>query len=274
MLKIKALWAEFTEVRAVTHASSIAYFTFLSLIPLLTLCISFVTMVGFGEREVAEFFSAMIPGTFDGFAKTLVNDAFKQSGIAFSLSAITLLWTASQGIRALYSALNAAYGEEESRSAVVIAAISIGMTLALGILLAATMYLVFGGAVTRALSSVIPGIEQKEGFLDVMSSVTMLVLGAIVLAVCYTYFPSGYRRFASQLPGAAIASLLCGLLTVGFHIYVDNFCNFEALYGSISTIALFLFWMYVVSYILIGCAFLNRALFSRSGSGRHRTKAS
>ena len=48
------------------------------------------------------------------------------------------------------------------------------------------------------------------------------------------------------------------MLTVGFHLYVDNFCNFDALYGSIATVALFLFWMYLISYILIACAFINR----------------
>ncbi|MBQ9003662.1 MAG: YihY/virulence factor BrkB family protein [Eggerthellaceae bacterium] len=261
--KAKALLTEFTAVNAATHASSIAYFTFLSLIPLITLSISLVTMTGLGQREVAEFFSATIPGTFNDFTKTLVDDAFKQSGIAFSLSVITLLWTASQGIRALHSGLNAAYCEKEERGPVVVAAISIGMVIALGALLAAAIYLVFGGVVTRAVESVIPGLEQQKDFMDIMNSAVLLTLSVIVLTACYTFLPFGQRRFVSQLPGAAIASLACGALTAGFRVYVDNFCNFEALYGSISTIALFLFWMYIVAFILIACAFFNRALHSR-----------
>ena len=261
--RAKTLLEEFSAVNAATHASSIAYFTFLSLIPLLTLCISLVTMTGLGEREVAEFLSATIPGTFNDFTKTLIEDAFKQSGIAFSLSAIMLIWTASQGIRALHGALNAAYGKQEERSPIAVAAISVGMVIALGILLAAAIYLVFGGAVTRAIASVVPELGQQRDFVNIINSAIMIAFGIIVLAACYAHLPFGQRRFSDQLSGAAIASLSCGALTVGFRVYVDNFCNFDALYGSISTVALFLFWMYIVAYILIACAFFNRVLISR-----------
>ena len=267
--RAKTLLEEFSAVNAATHASSIAYFTFLSLIPLLTLCISLVTMTGLGEREVAEFLSATIPGTFNDFTKTLIEDAFKQSGIAFSLSAITLIWTASQGIRALHSALNAAYGKQEERNPIAVVAISVGMVIALGILLAAAIYLVFGGAVTRAIAAVIPGLEQQKDFMGIVNAAILMALGIVVLAACYAYLPYGQRRFTRQLPGAVIASLACGALTAGFRVYVDNFCNFEALYGSISTIALFLFWMYIVAFILVACAFLNRALHSRTDRETH-----
>ena len=63
-----------------------------------------------------------------------------------------------------------------------------------------------------------------------------------------------------QLPGALLAFAACAAITFGFRIYVDNFCNFDALYGSIATVALFLFWLFVVSYVLIACAFLNHVL--------------
>jgi len=68
----------------------------------------------------------------------------------------------------------------------------------------------------------------------------------------------------TQLPGAVFASFACGVLTFGFHVYVDNFCNFEALYGSIATAALFLSWLFIVAYIFIAGAFLNRTVFSKN----------
>ena len=79
-------------------------------------------------------------------------------------------------------------------------------------------------------------------------------------AGCYTHLPSGSRRFVQQLPGALLAFAACAAITFGFRIYVDNFCNFDALYGSIATVALFLFWLFVVSYVLIACAFMNHVL--------------
>ncbi|HAM14533.1 MAG TPA: hypothetical protein DCP91_01435 [Eggerthellaceae bacterium] len=262
--KAKALWEEFSGIAAETHASSIAYFVFLSLIPLLTLNISIATMAGLDERQVVEFFSAIAPDTFDDFAKTLIGDAYKQSGLAFSLSTVTLLWTASRGIKALHSGLTAAYGVQEQRGPVAVAVICMGMAIILGILLAATIFLVFGGPVLRAMAWLVPGLEQRGDVLNALNAAAMAVLGTVALGLCYTYLPDGSRRFAAQLPGAVIASLSCGVLTLGFHVYVDNFCNSEALYGSIATIALFLFWMFLVSQILIVGAFLNRVRASSS----------
>ena len=256
--KGKALWARFSDVGAGTYASSIAYFTFLSLIPLIALCISLISVTGIGQQEVADFFASLVPDALDDFTRTLVDDAFRSSGLAFSLSTITLLWTASKGIRALRGSLNAAYGVEESRGALALAATSVVAAIILGSLLAATIYLVFSGNVMRAVAWIVPDLQHQEYVFNALNSTAMTALGALVVCACYTYFPAGTRRFASQLPGAVLASIACAVLTVGFHLYVDNFCNFDALYGSIATVALFLFWMYLISYILIACAFINR----------------
>ena len=222
-----AVFEEFGGLAPGTHASSIAYFMFLSLIPLVTLSISLTTMLGLGEREVADFLCALVPGAFDGFVRPLIHDAFSQSGVALSLSTVTLLMTASQGVRALLAALNAAYRVDEKRSPVLLFVLSSAASAVLVLLLAAAVYLVFGVA---------------------------------AICGCYTHLPSGSRRFVQQLPGALLAFAACAAITFGFRIYVDNFCNFDALYGSIATVALFLFWLFVVSYVLIACAFLNHVL--------------
>jgi len=114
--KVQALGEAFSSVDAGTHASSIAYFTFLPLIPLIALCISLVSTVGIGQREAVEFFTSLVPDAFDELATSLVNDAFERSGVALSLSTVTLIWSASQGVRALHSSLNAACKVQETRN--------------------------------------------------------------------------------------------------------------------------------------------------------------
>jgi YihY family inner membrane protein len=182
-------------------------------------------------------------------------------GVALSLSTLALLLTASQGVSALCRGLNAAYGVREERSGLVVAAISVGVAFVVGTLIAATVYLVFGSALMRAAATVAPSLEPQAGNTDIVSLVISVAVGIVLLDICYTFLPSGSRPLVRQLPGAAIASVLCGALTQGFRVYVDHFCNFDALYGSLSTVALFLFWMFIASFILIACAFLNRTIF-------------
>lgn len=261
--KAKDLWTKFAATGADTHASSIAFFTFLSLIPLLALYISLIMMMGIGEGKATDFLVGFAPNAFDDFTKTLVGDAAERSGVAFSLSTITLLWTASQGARALRTGLNAILGTEESRSVFTVIVISFAAVIGLGILLALTMYLIFGGAVTRAASLLASEYVEHDDLKDIVNSLVLALAGVIALALCYKFLPAESGRFRDQLPGAVFASVTCSLLSTGFRIYVDNFSNYDALYGDIATIALFLFWLYLVAHILLAGAFINR-IFAES----------
>ncbi|MDO4404426.1 MAG: YhjD/YihY/BrkB family envelope integrity protein, partial [Atopobiaceae bacterium] len=79
----------------------------------------------------------------------------------------------------------------------------------------------------------------------------------------YTFLPVGKRKIANQLPGAVFAVLACGVLSFGFRIYVDNYSSYSSLYGSIATVALFLYWMYLLGHVLIMGGFINWFLEER-----------
>ena len=63
----------------------------------------------------------------------------------------------------------------------------------------------------------------------------------------------------------------CGLLSFGFRVYVDWFADYTVLYGSIAAIAMLLFWMYFVFFILVAGGFINR-LAQRSWEARMRSE--
>ena len=249
-------------MNAGTYASSIAFFAFVSLVPLLALCISLVTLLGVGEQETADFFASLFPGALEGFVRGLIADAFKRSGLALSLSTILLLWSASKGVKALRKGLNSAFSEEESRSGPVVAAISIAAVLILGVLVAAVIYLVLNKSLIN-LFPVIASTLEGLGLLSMAVPIVIIILGILVLAACYAYLPAGKRRYRSQLPGAVFAVLACGVLSLGFRVYIDHFNNYTVLYGSLATVMLLLMWMYLMSYILVGGGFLNRCIARR-----------
>ena len=256
----RAIWADFSQIGVVTYASSISYFTFLSLVPMLAICISLLSVVGISEQDIIDLLVMLVPDALDELVKMLVMDAFERSGIAFSLSTISLLWAASKGARAMRVGLNAAYKEQETRSAPVVAAISIVAGIIVDLLLAVAIYLVFSGSVSRAVAGFLPGFEERDVISIVLDSLATMALGTLSLAACYAFLPAGKRRFITQLPGAACAVLASGALSFGFRVYVDNFSNYTVLYGGLATVAMLLFWMYLISQILIAGGFLNRLL--------------
>ena len=103
-------------------------------------------------------------------------------------------------------------------------------------------------------------MEARGVVWELADLVGTLALGVLLIALCYTHLPAGRRRLKLQLPGALFALVGCGALSFGFRMYVDHISNYTVLYGSIATIAMLLFWMYLVFYIVIAGGFINRSL--------------
>lgn len=264
--KARSLWAEFVGINAGTYASSIAYYSFMSIVPVAAIVISLVSVVGLSQQEVLAFLHAIAPNALYEFLDTLVSDAYERSGLAFSLSTITLLWSASKGVRALRAGLNVAYGTDETHGAPWVVAISVVAVIGIGALLAAAMYLVFSDGVVRALGRAVPGLEVKDGFVTAVGATAVLGVGVVGLAACYAYLPAGKRRIVSQLPGAVVATLACGVMSLGFRIYVDHIGDYTVLYGSLATVTIFLFWMFLTYYVLLLGGFVNRYLARQTRS--------
>ena len=58
-------------------------------------------------------------------------------------------------------------------------------------------------------------------------------------------------------PGSVIAATLWLVLTIAFGIYVADFGSYNATYGSLGAVIVFLTWLYLSSYILLLGAELN-----------------
>ena len=92
-----------------------------------------------------------------------------------------------------------------------------------------------------------------------------------MFAACYKFLPAGKRRLFAQLPGATIAMVAIGLLSLGFRIHVEHFADVTILYGTIATVGLLLLWIYLAAFILIAGGFVNKLL---EGRRREETGAS
>ena len=55
--------------------------------------------------------------------------------------------------------------------------------------------------------------------------------------------------------GSALSTLLWLLITVGFGFYVANVSNYNATYGSLAAVVIFLMWLFLSAYaVLLGAA--------------------
>ena len=114
-----------------TYASSIAFFFFMSMIPLLIIIFQLLPIFGLSQVDLIKFLDRLMPEAMQGFAAIVVSQAYRYSMGTLSLSVVTLVWSASKGTMALRQGLNRVYGVEETRPYPVQVLLAIGYTAAL-----------------------------------------------------------------------------------------------------------------------------------------------
>lgn len=177
-------------------------------------------------------------------------------GLAFTV-ALTL-WSAASGIKALLSALNIAYDEQEKRSFLRLSASALLFTMGAMLLIAALLIAI---AAVPALVAIIPLPPLLE---DVVLWIRWLVMAVFVvagLAILFRYGPD--RRPAKWrwvMPGAIVAALLWLALSVAFSFYVTHFGSYDKTFGSLGAVVVLLMWFNLSAYAICIGAELNAEL--------------
>lgn len=172
-------------------------------------------------------------------------------GIGLLVSIPLALWSGSRGVDALLYAMSRVRGEPPRRGFVETILFAIGLTIVGAIFLVIALITVAG------LPALIPFPTGDEWLLLVLRWPVLLVLTVGLLGALYRWGPDRHpRHFRYIWPGAVLASLLWILAGAVFSIYVENFGNFEASFGSVSAAVVLLLWMYNSAQILVlGSAF-------------------
>ncbi|WP_374473043.1 YihY/virulence factor BrkB family protein [Phenylobacterium sp.] len=167
--------------------------------------------------------------------------------IAFVLSVVLSLWTASLGIRVLVDALNVTYEEKERRPYLLRIIVTYGFTFAA---------LLFMALVTAVLVAA-PLVLNEIGAGELLIPLRWLVLYALVagaFAILYRYGPS---RTRAQWRWVAVGAMLAAGVwmggSLGYSWYVNNVARFQITYGSLGAIVGFLVWIWFsVMALLLG----------------------
>ena len=174
-----------------------------------------------------------------------------------ALLAIALaLFSASGGVNNLITAVNVAYDEEDKRSPVKKRLIALALTLG------AIVFIVIMLGLVAVVPAVLQGVFGDTPVLRFLLSAArwllLVVLVTAALAVLYRVAPdrdAPKMRWVSV--GAALATLLWLLASIGFSIYVSTFGNYAKTYGVFAGIIVLLFWLWITSYAVLLGAEIN-----------------
>jgi membrane protein len=96
------------------------------------------------------------------------------------------------------------------------------------------------------------GGDTWSGMVEV-SYLLSLALAGLGLTLIYLVVPNRRVRLWHALIGGTVAAVLLEVLKYGFGFYLANFPSYEAVYGALATIPIFLVWMFMAwAVVLLG----------------------
>lgn len=258
---VRRTYFEVGRDRVLAVAAGVTFYGLLALFPALTAFVSlyglvadpttigghFAMLDGFLPTGATEFLRGEVARIRDGGNATL--------GMAFFLSLAIAIWSANAGVKALFDALNVAYGEDEKRGFFKLNAISLLCTV--GILAFLLVALGAIAVVPVVLEYVYLG-TASEWLIAVGRWPVLFVVLMGALAVLYRLGPSrddAQWRWVS--PGALFATVTWIAGSILFSWYVANFADYNKTYGTIGAVIGLLTWMWLSATILLVGAELN-----------------
>lgn len=246
------------EADLVDYASGLAFSFLLALFPLLLFMLALFGLFASRSSELQtsllSYFADFLPPSAFQLLNATTNELAKSStGGKLTFGIVLALWFGSGGVSSMISTLNAAYSVRETRSWLRIRATALVLTVAISVLLLASLFILLAGG--HFVDWI--GIRLNLSSLIVILWKSMQWLAAAIFAIVsfwmiYYCGPSlGRRSWYWGIPGSIFGAVLWLGASAGFRVYLHFFNTYTATYASLGAVMILLVWLYVT-----GLAFL------------------
>jgi membrane protein len=257
---------ELKEDAIVTRANSMAFSFFLSIFPTLIVLftiLAYTPLYAQFSEALNSYIGTALPGNAGKMVfQTITDLATIQRGSLLSVGFVLSLWFSSNGIISMMKGFEKGHTESFiKRTGLQKRIIAVKLTFLLALVLIGSVVLIIAG---NSLFNLVFGIFKLDYFVQwiiyLFRWVVMLLLLFTGITLIYRE-GGGIRRGLTFLnPGAVLATMLSVLTSLGFSFYVDNFHDYNKVYGSIGTLIVLLIWLQMNCFILLSGFELNASI--------------
>ena len=239
------------------YASSTAFFTFLSLIPMLMVVLSALPFMPFTREVAVSLISGMFPEGMNTIIRDIFDDLYATSGVMLPITLVITIIAAAKGTLALLRGLNVIFGVEERRNYFVLRFRATIYTVAmLAIILVLLIGVVFAYRIRDMLVDDYPYFRIVFDFIVKVRFLFVIAIMTVIFTAIYTYLPNVKNKFHWELPGALFVSCAWYVISLLFSVYVNRIMGMNT-YGSLTTVLVAMLWMYLIFYVVLLGASLN-----------------
>jgi membrane protein len=254
----------FSRAEGALLSGSMAYYTFLSLLPLL-MVVAFV-LATFASPEpkareaVAEALNQTFPGVGTDVFEGVISQVVQNSAVLGVFGLLSTFYAGSGFVGSMTACMNRMWGVPSGRNPVGQKLVNILIVMLLGLVLLGSALLTIWVSATAQrtleLESTSPVLSMIE---ELAGPSSMLV----VLLLLYRVLPARRHSWLSQVPGAIFGGVGFYVLKRGFDFWASHSAGIGALPRSLVSVTLLLVWLGFFGQLILYGAALNVVLDRR-----------
>jgi membrane protein len=253
-------------------AAETAYYFFFSLFPLLLFIAPLLSLVG-DKQETFALFTSQLQQVVPSEGWALIGGVIKDVVYAknapglMSIGALLAVWAGSNVFGALIDALNVAYDVQDTRPWWKKKLIAVASVIVIGIvILISTVMILAGDRITAWIAN---RLDLEPATRMLVSLVQMPIAFALLVAIAglsYYFLPNLRQSRKQVLVGALFTTIGWSVVTVALRVYVANFANYNATYGTIGGVIALLTWMYFSMLVFLIGGEINSEVHHGTGA--------
>ncbi len=253
----------YDEDRCLLRASSLTFYTLLSIVPIVAMFFGVAKGFGFEktlEKELFDKFAGQeeILGQVINFANSLLEQT--RGGLIAGIGLLVLFWSVLKVLGHIEMAFNDIWEIKEDRSW--------GRKFSdyLSIMLIAPILILMSGSVTVFITTRVTQFTQEFALLGVLSPLISFLLKLIpyvliwiLFTVLYLIMPNTRVKFKAGFLGGVVAGTLYQIAQGLYISFQIGAARYNAIYGSFAALPLFLLWLQISWWIVLFGAELSFA---------------
>lgn len=247
-----------------TRAGSISFSFFMAFFPFLLFVLNLIPFFPIEnfDQIFLDLIESLIPKESSNFFHEIFIDinSKKRTGLLSTTLFFSIILIGN-GVNSIFSGFSDSYHIEFSRNFIkqYLYAVMVGLILVLVVLFATIFSIFFDFLITK-------NIVIISFIFFLLKYVFLLLIALVSFSSLYFFGTIQGRNLKFFSPGSVMTTLLLLLSTYFFGVYIDNFSNYNELYGSIGAVIIMMLFIWVNSISLLLGFELNVVIYKMKNS--------
>lgn len=238
------------------RASAVSFNMFMALFPatifLFTL-IAYIPIENFQEILLANISGIVPDNTYELVRSTLEDIVKRQRGGLLSIGFVLAFVFSTNGIMSLMAGFNSTFHQIETRGLLWQYLISFFLVIILTLLVILSVALIIFGADLLKYLMALADLGSTISINLLFFAKWLVIVLSLFLAISLIFYiaPAKKTHFRFISAGSTLTTVLFVVTSIAFNYYINNFAQYNKLYGSIGTLLVMMFWIYINAIVLL-----------------------